>query len=305
MVDDLMVCVDRIIVASSCFEPVNNGERERNGEATSKDGNVKESVGSVKGNEEGSSCSLKKVEMVECRICQEEDEVLALEAPCSCNGTLKLSRSLPVWELYIALVSKFELQFSEHDDALRIGYVLRFEVGVFSCMLSATCGLPLCIEQFSLLIESASRDGATKKVTLPVKSAIRQGVLQAITAVFSPNYSLPPARSNPDVIAIDIRQAWGHHIDLHDSHLLALEHQLLQSEYEDYAVTNTSSLACLRSVALILLIILLLRQALMVTRDSGMVQETSSFFGVSYGAPKRSDTLVNMHVHALHKHPDP
>ena len=90
MVDDLMVCVDRIIVASSCFEPVNNGERERNGEATSKDGNVKESVGSVKGNVEGSSCSLKKVEMVECRICQEEDEVLALEAPCSCNGTLKV-----------------------------------------------------------------------------------------------------------------------------------------------------------------------------------------------------------------------
>jgi hypothetical protein len=96
MVDDLMVCVDRIIVASSCFEPVNNGERERNGsdvvgvEPTSKDGNVKDSVGSVKGNEEGSSCSLKKVEMVECRICQEEDEVLALEAPCSCNGTLKV-----------------------------------------------------------------------------------------------------------------------------------------------------------------------------------------------------------------------
>ena len=47
------------------------------------------------------------------------------------------------------------------------------------------------------------------------------------------------------------RQAWGHHIDLHDSHLLALEHQLLQSEYEDYAVANTSSIACLRSVALI------------------------------------------------------
>jgi hypothetical protein len=35
-----------------------------------------------------------------------------------------------------------------------------------------------------------------------------------------------------------------------------------------------------------LLIILLLRQALMVTRDSGMVQETSSFFGVSYAALK-------------------
>ena len=54
-----------------------------------------------------------------------------------------------------------------------------------------------------------------------------------------------------------------------------------------------------------LLIILLLRQALMVTRDSGMVQETSSFFGVSYAALNRSDTLVNMHVYALHKHPYP
>ena len=110
------------------------------------------------------------------------------------------------------------------------------------------------------------------------------------------------------------RQAWGHHIDLHDSHLLALEHQLLQSEYEDYAVANTSSIACLRSVALIvsklylnnilmcinafmclqtnfghhyvqLLIILLLRQALMVTRDSGMVQESSTFFSVSLWCP--------------------
>lgn len=100
MVDDFMVCVDRIIVASTCFESVHNGERDRNRSdgvgvgigigATSKDGNVSESVVSVKGNEEGSSCSLKKVEMVECRICQEEAEVLAMEAPCACNGTLKV-----------------------------------------------------------------------------------------------------------------------------------------------------------------------------------------------------------------------
>ena len=98
MVDDFMVCVDRIIVASTCFESVHNGERDRNRSngvgigigATNKDGNVGESAVSVKGNEEGSSRSLKKVEMVECRICQEEDEVLAMEAPCSCNGTLKV-----------------------------------------------------------------------------------------------------------------------------------------------------------------------------------------------------------------------
>lgn len=55
------------------------------------------------------------------------------------------------------------------------------------------------------------------------------------------------------------RQAWGPHIDLRDSHLLALaaaERQFLQSEYEDYAVANTSSIACLRSIALIVRITL-------------------------------------------------
>ncbi|KAF8388591.1 hypothetical protein HHK36_027268 [Tetracentron sinense] len=55
-------------------------------------------------------------------------------------------------------------------------------------------------------------------------------------------------------MAIDIRQTWGPRIDLHDPHFLALaaaEHRLLQSEYEDYAVANNSSIACFRSVALL------------------------------------------------------
>ncbi|KAJ6696744.1 hypothetical protein OIU85_003126 [Salix viminalis] len=233
MVDDLMVCVDRIIVTSSCFEPVNNGERNGSNvvrvEGTGKDSNVKESIGSVKGNEEGSSCSLNKVEMVECRICQEEDEVLALEAPCSCNGTLKFAHRK-------------------------------------------------CIQRW-----------CNKKGDI---------TCEICNQVFSPNYSLPPARSNPDFMAIDIRQAWGHHIDLHDSHLLALEHQLLQSEYEDYAVANTNSLACLRSVALILLIILLLRQALMVTRKSGMVQEMSSFFSFQVSLLQYAGFLLPCYVMA-------
>lgn len=115
------------------------------------------------------------------------------------------------------------------------------------------------------------------------------------------------------------RQAWSPHIDLRDSHLLVLaasQSQLLQSEYEEYVAANNGSLACLRSVALIvskttffffqhslnlcsrmmiclsfgnlcefffwqLLFILLLRQALMLTRDSGMMQESSAFINVS------------------------
>lgn len=99
--------------------------------------------------------------------------------------------------------------------------------------------------------------------------------------VYSPNYTLPPAKSNPDGMAIDIRQAWGPHIDLRDPHFLAFaaaERQFLQSEYEEYAVANSGSIACFRSVAIILMLILLVRQALMLTRDFGMVQEASTFF---------------------------
>lgn len=31
------------------------------------------------------------IQMVECRICQEEDSVQNLEIPCACNGSLKVS----------------------------------------------------------------------------------------------------------------------------------------------------------------------------------------------------------------------
>ncbi|VFQ72497.1 unnamed protein product [Cuscuta campestris] len=99
--------------------------------------------------------------------------------------------------------------------------------------------------------------------------------------VFSPNYTLPPARSNPDVFAIDIGQAWGPGIDFRDPRFLAFanaEHQLLQSEYDhDYAtIASSSSLACLRCVAIILMMLLLLHQILIVARDFQMVRESPS-----------------------------
>ncbi|XP_044465750.1 uncharacterized protein LOC123195944 isoform X2 [Mangifera indica] len=247
MVDDFMVCVDRII-ASAYFEAAQTLQPQQQQHSQQSDDTVvvvaKEQErnerngvlvcvsenNNFKNGDEGSSASVsgglninnnnnnkKKVGdmIVECRICQEEDQVQAMEAPCACNGTLKFAHR--------------------------------------------KCIQRWCNKKGDITCEICSQ-------------------------VFSPNYSLPPARTNPDVMAIDIRQAWGPHIDLHDSHLLALaaaEHQFLQSEYEDYAVSSISSIACLRSVVLILLMVWLMRQVLMATRDSGMVQESSSFFNVS------------------------
>ncbi|XP_022722715.1 uncharacterized protein LOC111279914 [Durio zibethinus] len=219
MVDDFMVCVDRIIASAACFESssVNEGQPNStkngntNGVSVKKTRDDDDDEKEVEGEGKKGSCSKKVKEMMECRICQEEDDLVSLEAPCACNGTLKFAHRK-------------------------------------------------CIQRW-----------CNKKGDI---------TCEICKQVFSPNYSLLSSRSSPDVLAIDIRQAWSPHLDLRDSHLLVLtasQSQLLQSEYEDYANANSGSLACLRSVALILLIILLLRQALMLIRYSGMMQELSAF----------------------------
>ncbi|RZC47614.1 hypothetical protein C5167_040559 [Papaver somniferum] len=189
MVDDFMVvCVDRII-ASACFQSVNDGagvvvERISKDDQVVKIDNKNYGEGCSKSNKSGDMM------MIECRICQEEDEEHQMEAPCACNGTLK---------------------------------------------------------------------------------------------VYSPNYTLPPPITNPDGLAIDIRQAWGQRIDLRDPHFLALaaEHQLLHPDYDDYGMANTSGVTCFRSIALFLMLVLLVRHGLIIATDSGLMQESSALFHVS------------------------
>ncbi|KAJ9545647.1 hypothetical protein OSB04_025354 [Centaurea solstitialis] len=117
--------------------------------------------------------------------------------------------------------------------------------------------------------------------------------------VYSPNYALPPARSNPDVMTIDIRHAWGPQIDLRDPRFLAFasaEHRFLEPDYEDYAVASNSSVAYLRFMALILMLILLVRQALLVTRDLGMVPESSKFFNFQVSVLQVAGFLLPCYV---------
>ncbi|TKY59143.1 E3 ubiquitin-protein ligase MARCH2 [Spatholobus suberectus] len=201
MVGHFIVCVDRIIASKARFGPMDG--RQCDGVDTI----IPVSDNGGEGCSSSSSNKDDDVVVVECRICQEEDQAQAMEAPCSCNGTLKFAHRK-------------------------------------------------CIQRW------CNKKGNT--------------ICEICNQAFSPNYSLPPVRSNA-IRAIDIRQEWGHNVDLHVA-LASAEHQLLQTEYEDYAMTQTSSIACLRSVTLILLIIFLVRQALMVTKNSATGQEVSLIF---------------------------
>ncbi|KAH0644485.1 hypothetical protein KY284_032369 [Solanum tuberosum] len=203
MVDEFMVCVDRIIIATTCFgdSSVTNGVGGRETLLTSDAVNVNSTVEIInlrkthqekisistsscvgdggEGSSKGISSSVR-----ECRICQEEDEETDMEAPCACNGTLKFAHR--------------------------------------------KCIQKWCNKKGDITCEICNK-------------------------VFSPNYTLPPARSNPDVMAIDIRQ-WGPGMDIRNPHFLAFaaaEHQFLQSEYDDYAIASSGSLACFRYVAII------------------------------------------------------
>ncbi|KAL3033315.1 hypothetical protein AAZX31_02G131400 [Glycine max] len=225
MADDFIVCIDRIIASTPCFGSV--------------DGRQCDGVGVdpliIPVPENGGE-----------GICQEEDLAQAMEAPCSCNGTLKTN----------AVTQTFK----------KFGY----------CVPN-TVGDPFLKPWLHLYKRKWKRKRfAHRKCIQRWCNKKGNTICEICNQAFSPNYSLPPVISNA-IMAIDIRQEWGHNADLHVA-LASAEQQLLQTEYEDYAMSQTSSIACLRSVTLILLMILLVRQALILTKNSVTGQDASIIF---------------------------
>ncbi|KAK4349317.1 hypothetical protein RND71_032072 [Anisodus tanguticus] len=191
MVDEFMVCVDRIIIATTCFGDSHNSlltdvvvDVTSNVEIINS--RMSDEITSSGGGDGNGECCSKGC-VRECRICQEEDDENDMEAPCACNGTLKFAHR--------------------------------------------KCIQKWCNKKGDITCEICNK-------------------------VFSPNYTLPPARSNPDVMAIDIRQAWGPDMDIRNPHFLAFaaaERQFLQSEYDDYSIASSGSLACFLYVAIIVI----------------------------------------------------
>uniref|UniRef100_A0ACD5VTX6 Uncharacterized protein n=1 Tax=Avena sativa TaxID=4498 RepID=A0ACD5VTX6_AVESA len=102
--------------------------------------------------------------------------------------------------------------------------------------------------------------------------------------VYSPNYVLPPTKCCSDEMAMDLRQSWVGRIDPHDSHFLAIaiaEQQLLHAEFDDCVSSNSSGATCCRTIALILMFLLLVRHVIVIVRDVSMLQDATVLFSVS------------------------
>ncbi|TQD79941.1 hypothetical protein C1H46_034494 [Malus baccata] len=116
---------------------------------------------------------------------------------------------------------------------------------------------------------------------------------------YQPDYTAPPPPPQSEDTTIDIRQlclslcitiflsdGWtisGTPLDLRDPRLLAMaaaERHFLEAEYDEYSDTNASGAAFCRSVALILMALLLLRHALTLPNGDGDDDDASTFFSL-------------------------
>ncbi|KAI4967694.1 hypothetical protein ZWY2020_017014 [Hordeum vulgare] len=97
--------------------------------------------------------------------------------------------------------------------------------------------------------------------------------------VYSPNYILPSTKCCSDEMGMDL--SWVEQIDPHDSHFLAIaiaEQQLMNAEFDDCMTSNSSGATCCRSIALILMVLLLIRHVIVIVRDINMLQDATMLF---------------------------
>ncbi|KHN32528.1 hypothetical protein glysoja_041264 [Glycine soja] len=138
------------------------------------------------------------IQMVECRICQEDDTLQNLDIPCACSGTLKFA----------------------HTKCIQLW----------------------CYEKGDTICEICNKP-------------------------FKPGYTANSPVCQPGDTSIGISDDWAissSPLDLHNARLLAiaaLEHQVPETEHEDYVNAGTGGTSLWHSVGLILMALLLLRHA--------------------------------------------
>ncbi|KAK4752926.1 hypothetical protein SAY87_021724 [Trapa incisa] len=221
MSDHLVLCADRLITIES-LQSLQTPEAEKSyGEDSSSspqaaDHSSNRAIGVSDDNHEFSEGEEEDplIQNVECRICQEEENIKNLETPCACAGSLKYAHR--------------------------------------------KCVQRWCNEKGDITCEICHQP-------------------------YQPGYTAPPPIT--DDTTIDISEAWalnGSHLDLRDPRILAMttaDGHLMETDYDEYADANDTGAAFCRSVALILMALLLLRHALYLN-NSDDENDTFTFFSL-------------------------
>lgn len=104
MGDHVVLSVDRLMTLSTT-EP----EKPKDLEPTEASGvNISTSRQQLSDSSDSAEVSISSkedgreplIQVIECRICQEEDHIKNLETPCACNGSLKVSFKYPLSDFF-------------------------------------------------------------------------------------------------------------------------------------------------------------------------------------------------------------
>ncbi|KAK6242270.1 zinc finger protein [Theobroma cacao] len=175
--------------------------------------------------------------IVECRICQDEDEDSNMETPCSCCGSLKNVFLGKLQQGKVKGLVKVCMLIADvyKDGAMRratqpVKYAIRAQV-------------LLCIVYLWCYVRPKSSDH---------KCATFQH--------FKPGYTAPPPLFQIGSIPMNLRGNWEiSRRELNSSRFIAVvstDRNLLDSGYDEYSVSNTRSFICYRTVAIIVTLFL-------------------------------------------------
>ncbi|RWW49192.1 hypothetical protein BHE74_00044681, partial [Ensete ventricosum] len=195
MVGDFMVCVDRIIGTAACFEPENgivssagDGGLLEQGCLVSRMANADD----TNNNKKKKKKENKGGEMIECRICQEEGDECDMEAPCACNGTLKIGQIL----VFIHACDLLGIRFCVVTNLLLFHFIsnntenhLSYYFGLFMQFAHRKCIQKWCNKKGNITCEICNQ-------------VVLQDADICAYVVFAPNYAAP-YRPSPDVMAVN------------------------------------------------------------------------------------------------------
>ncbi|KAI4357699.1 hypothetical protein L6164_001633 [Bauhinia variegata] len=193
MGDHFVLLVDRLLTESSLEAALESRNRSMQAASSA----VKDTEVDISLMKMGLGDMKSPGKMVECRICQDEDEDSSMEIPCSCCGSLKYAHR--------------------------------------------RCVQRWCNEKGDTICEICQQP-------------------------FKPGYTAPPPLFQFGRIPMSFRGNWEiSRRDLNSAHLVSMvssDQNLINSNYDQYSASPTGSLICCRSIAVIVMVLLILRHSL-------------------------------------------
>uniref|UniRef100_A0A175YIC7 RING-CH-type domain-containing protein n=1 Tax=Daucus carota subsp. sativus TaxID=79200 RepID=A0A175YIC7_DAUCS len=179
------------------------------------------------------------ITMAECRICQDEDAITNMEAPCACSGSLKYAHRKCV-----------QHWCNEKGD---ITCEICHQLNCYQCTLSLDFTSTSNDVYLAIDTQTYQPGFTAPPRPQPEETTIDIGGGWHISGT-------PLDLHDPRILAIS-----------------EAERQILEAEYDEYNSTNASGASFFRSAALILMALLLLRHAVTVT-DTDEDGDESNFF---------------------------